>query len=99
MFSIESFSVDALVIRHDCLKTDGDACILSAAKMCLCLLLQSRQSQRPSSTLRASSQLALRLLSISSHPSFQSRFAPRFQRKQWAVSRTSAGRPVGGSKP
>ena len=32
---MESFSVDALVLRHDCFKIDRDAhtCILSAAKM------------------------------------------------------------------
>jgi len=33
VFRIESFSLDALVLRHDCFKIDGDAYILSAAKI------------------------------------------------------------------
>jgi len=33
VFRVESFSMDALVLRHDCFKMDGDAYILSAAKM------------------------------------------------------------------
>jgi len=33
VFQVESFSKDAPVLRHDCFKTDGDADILSAAKM------------------------------------------------------------------
>jgi len=33
VFRVESFSTDALVLRHDCFKIDGDAYILSAAKM------------------------------------------------------------------
>jgi len=33
VFRVESFSKDAPVLRPDCFKTDGDAYILSAAKM------------------------------------------------------------------
>jgi len=33
VFRVESFSVDVLVLMHDCFKIDGDAYILSAAKM------------------------------------------------------------------
>ena len=33
VFQVESFSVDALVLRHDCFKIDGDAYILSTAIM------------------------------------------------------------------
>jgi len=33
VFRVESFSMDALVLRLDCFKTDGDAYILSAAKV------------------------------------------------------------------
>jgi len=33
-FRVESFSADALVLRHDCRKIDGDAHLLPAAKMC-----------------------------------------------------------------
>jgi len=33
VFRMESFSVDALVLRHDCLKIDGDAHLLSEANM------------------------------------------------------------------
>ena len=33
VFWVESFSMDALDLRHDCSKIDGDAYILSAAKM------------------------------------------------------------------
>jgi len=32
IFRVESFSVDALDLRRDCFKMDGDAHILSAAK-------------------------------------------------------------------
>jgi len=32
-FRVKSFSVDALVLKHDCLKIDGDAHILSAASI------------------------------------------------------------------
>jgi len=34
VFRVELFSMDALVLRHDCFKIDGDAYMLSAAKMC-----------------------------------------------------------------
>jgi len=33
VFRVESFSVDALVLRHDCFKIDGDAHTLSVTKM------------------------------------------------------------------
>jgi len=33
VFRVESFSIDALVLRHDCFKIDEDAYILSAANM------------------------------------------------------------------
>jgi len=32
-FQVELFSVDSLVLRHDCFKIDGDVHTLSTAKM------------------------------------------------------------------
>jgi len=33
VFQVESFSMDALDLRHDCFKIYGDAYVLSVAKM------------------------------------------------------------------
>ena len=34
VFRVESFSVGALVLRHDCFKMDGDACIYCQRQRC-----------------------------------------------------------------